>query len=309
MSFIKKTLLMALATISYAQIASSALPTSDVSETSGNSASIDGQSNSQNNWLTAWTNITFPRFEIEDSENDLHNDQSRLQEEDTETDEYENEDVSPFLIPNQSYEGDLRTSEVLIPEGTRFKILEGAYNETGTALVKIQLESGLTFWTTYSDILTADVASDYQEARRGGRSGGRRSGTVTSGYGWRRHPVTGRRAFHYGIDIAYPHGTPVANRGGAGQVAYAGWYRNYGNIVVIHHSSGKETRYAHLSSIAVRVGQSVDSSANLGRVGCTGRCTGPHLHFENHRIGSRGHLSAARGGRASQTRSSGRRRR
>ena len=99
------------------------------------------------------------------------------------------------------------------------------------------------------------------------------SGSVTSGFG----PRWGRQ--HEGIDIANGSGTAiVASRGGT--VIQAGSYGGYGNLVLIAHSGGFVTAYAHLSSIAVSQGQSVSTGTFLGGMGCTGSCTGTHLHFE-----------------------------
>ena len=98
------------------------------------------------------------------------------------------------------------------------------------------------------------------------------SGTVTSGYG----PRWGR--MHEGIDISAPSGTAVRAAAG-GQVIIAGTMGGYGNIVVIDHGGGLSTAYAHLSSIWVG-GGTVSQGQGIGAVGCTGSCTGPHLHFE-----------------------------
>ncbi len=97
--------------------------------------------------------------------------------------------------------------------------------------------------------------------------------TITSHFGYR----WGR--FHHGIDLGAPQGTPVvASR--AGRVTRAGWSGGYGNLIIIDHGDGKTTRYAHLSRMAVSVGQRVDRNEIIGYVGSTGRSTGPHLHFE-----------------------------
>lgn len=98
-------------------------------------------------------------------------------------------------------------------------------------------------------------------------------GTLTSRFGarWRRH--------HTGIDIATRYGSPIrAVR--AGWVRYAGWFGGYGRLVVIDHGGGLETWYGHAASFSVRPGQWVAPGQRIGRVGCSGTCTGPHLHFE-----------------------------
>jgi murein DD-endopeptidase MepM/ murein hydrolase activator NlpD len=97
------------------------------------------------------------------------------------------------------------------------------------------------------------------------------SGVVTSGFGYR----WGR--LHAGIDIAAPAGTPV-RAAASGTVIFAGWMGGYGNLVVIDHGGGLATAYAHLSSIWA--GGGVSQGQGIGAVGCTGSCTGNHLHFE-----------------------------
>jgi murein DD-endopeptidase MepM/ murein hydrolase activator NlpD len=98
------------------------------------------------------------------------------------------------------------------------------------------------------------------------------SGVVTSGFGWR----WGR--MHEGIDISAPTGTAV-HAAASGTVIFAGVMSGYGNIVVIDHGNGLATAYAHLSAIWIG-GGSVSQGQGIGAVGCTGSCTGPHLHFE-----------------------------
>ena len=102
---------------------------------------------------------------------------------------------------------------------------------------------------------------------------------VTSGFGVRIDPFLGRPAMHTGIDLRDDHGAPVRATA-AGQVVTAEWTGGYGNMVEIDHGNGIATRYGHLSGIAVREGQAVDAGAVLGRIGSTGRATGPHLHYE-----------------------------
>ena len=103
------------------------------------------------------------------------------------------------------------------------------------------------------------------------------NGTVTSNFG----PRWGRQ--HNGIDIAANTGTTVASAA-SGTVIAAGFSGGFGQRVLIQHSGGLVTLYAHLSSINVSTGQSVSSGTSIGAVGCTGSCTGPHLHFET-RVG------------------------
>lgn len=102
---------------------------------------------------------------------------------------------------------------------------------------------------------------------------------VSSAYGWRSDPFRGLKRFHAGIDIAAAYGkaVPVA---APGRVISAGEQGGYGLSVVVDHGAGVQTRYAHLSDVAVGVGQELAQSDVVGRVGQSGRATGPHLHFE-----------------------------
>ena len=102
---------------------------------------------------------------------------------------------------------------------------------------------------------------------------------LSSGFGSRTHPILGGVRTHAGLDFAAPYGSAVAATA-AGRVAVAGWSGSYGNLVVIDHGGGVETRYAHLSRISVAKGQQIESGQEVGRVGSTGRSTGPHLHYE-----------------------------
>ncbi|MDQ4064815.1 MAG: peptidoglycan DD-metalloendopeptidase family protein [Actinomycetota bacterium] len=105
------------------------------------------------------------------------------------------------------------------------------------------------------------------------------AGAMTSGFGYRTHPIFGDTRMHTGIDIAAPYGAPViaADRG---TVVFAGVMSGYGNAIVIDHGGGLATTYNHLSSFLVATGSSVGRGSQIGAVGCTGYCTGPHLHFE-----------------------------
>lgn len=102
---------------------------------------------------------------------------------------------------------------------------------------------------------------------------------MTSGYGMRTHPVLGRRKAHKGIDLAAPTGTPVYATAD-GVVTKAKWFSSYGLYISIDHSADLETRYAHLSKLAVESGEHVKKGELIGYVGSTGRSTGPHLHYE-----------------------------
>lgn len=110
-------------------------------------------------------------------------------------------------------------------------------------------------------------------------------GRLSSTFGKRKHPVTGQKSFHGGIDIAVKDGTWVG-AAADGVVTVAGdGIGHYGKAVFIKHENGYETHYGHLSKIYVRVGQKVKARKLIARSGSTGRVTGPHLHFTIKRNG------------------------
>ena len=103
--------------------------------------------------------------------------------------------------------------------------------------------------------------------------------SVTSGFGYRADPFLGRLALHPGVDLAEAYGAEI-HAAASGRVVHAGPAGGYGNMVEIDHGNGLATRYAHMSETLVEEGQQVDKGAVLGRLGSTGRSTGPHLHYE-----------------------------
>lgn len=108
---------------------------------------------------------------------------------------------------------------------------------------------------------------------------------VTSSFGMRRDPLLGRTAYHAGMDFRASPGSPV-RAAASGIVVEAGWNGGYGRMVEVDHGNGIRTRYAHLSNVLVKIGDRIDNGGVIGRVGSSGRSTGPHLHYEirqNHR--------------------------
>ncbi|MGE5544482.1 MAG: peptidoglycan DD-metalloendopeptidase family protein [Bacillota bacterium] len=116
-------------------------------------------------------------------------------------------------------------------------------------------------------------------SRSGSNFGVVSGGRLSSNFGNRVHPVTGKSRFHKGVDIAAARGNPVFAYA-SGTVTYAGWMSGYGNLIAISHGNGMVTRYGHLSAIYVKAGQKVSVRQRIGAVGSTGVSTGPHLHFE-----------------------------
>lgn len=105
-------------------------------------------------------------------------------------------------------------------------------------------------------------------------------GKLESGFGGRSNPFGGGSyEFHSGQDIEAAWGDPIVS-GASGTVTFVGWQNGYGQLIVVDHGGGLTTRYGHLSHIDVAQGQTVARSQFIGRVGSTGRSTGPHLHYE-----------------------------
>ncbi|AGW12427.1 peptidoglycan DD-metalloendopeptidase family protein [Megalodesulfovibrio gigas] len=131
---------------------------------------------------------------------------------------------------------------------------------------------------------TSQAARPARTAREGRRSNmplitDPVQGEVTSTFGWRDDPFTGKRAWHSGVDIKAAEGAPV----GAcwdGTVVFAGSGGQYGNTVVLEHAGGWRTFYGHARDLAVKPGQVVKAGQQIATVGQSGRTTGPHLHFE-----------------------------
>jgi murein DD-endopeptidase MepM/ murein hydrolase activator NlpD len=110
------------------------------------------------------------------------------------------------------------------------------------------------------------------------------AGEVTSGFGWRMHPVLGYERFHSGIDLGADYGSLI-HAADRGLVIFAGWYGGYGNAVIIDHGGGITTLYGHASELYIAEGQEVQRGQAIAAVGSTGLSTGPHLHFEVRRNG------------------------
>ncbi|WP_156869440.1 M23 family metallopeptidase [Sporichthya polymorpha] len=110
-------------------------------------------------------------------------------------------------------------------------------------------------------------------------------GRVTSDFGMRTHPITGKYKLHTGTDVAGTAGAPI-RAASSGVVVEAEWEAGNGNTVTIDHGDGVITRYAHTSQMLVEPGERVGAGDVIARVGSTGLATGPHLHFEVRRRGT-----------------------
>ncbi|MCU0188927.1 M23 family metallopeptidase, partial [Citrobacter freundii] len=121
-------------------------------------------------------------------------------------------------------------------------------------------------------------------AKKYGNTSAKNSFNASSNFGGRT--MSGRAEHHGGLDMAAPSGTPIYATG-PGIVTKSGWGTGYGQYVEINHGNGYLTRYAHASRLMVRVGDQVSAGEHIANVGCTGRCTGPHLHYEVVKDGQR----------------------
>ncbi|MBU0951501.1 MAG: M23 family metallopeptidase [Elusimicrobia bacterium] len=102
---------------------------------------------------------------------------------------------------------------------------------------------------------------------------------ITSPFGFRIHPITGRYEFHTGLDIGGDRGSKIVACAN-GKVIYAGWSAGYGNLIIVDHGYGCRTYYGHLSKICIKVGDKVSRNQLIGLMGETGSTTGTHLHYE-----------------------------
>jgi murein DD-endopeptidase MepM/ murein hydrolase activator NlpD len=185
-----------------------------------------------------------------------------------------------FSVVYESLEGDgepLRTGRVLSAEfvnnGKTFQAmwfqdpLAGGAVANGGSQASAAKNKGGYFTMDGQSLRRSFLASPMEFSR------------VSSGFKMRFHPILQTWKAHLGIDYAAPTGAPVRSIG-KGIVEFAGVQNGFGNVVFINHGSNRVTVYGHLSRIAVRKGQSVEQSQNIGAVGSTGWATGPHLHFE-----------------------------
>jgi murein DD-endopeptidase MepM/ murein hydrolase activator NlpD len=104
-------------------------------------------------------------------------------------------------------------------------------------------------------------------------------GRIRSKFGWRIHPLTGKRRFHKGIDIPCWSGAPIKSSAD-GVIKYAGWSGTFGRVVIIDHSFGYRTIYAHASQLLVRKGEYIKKGQIIAQVGTSGLSTGSHVHYE-----------------------------
>jgi murein DD-endopeptidase MepM/ murein hydrolase activator NlpD len=172
-------------------------------------------------------------------------------------------------LPAQRYIGKLKAQQAPVAMGGPFVEAEP---KTGAAAFERDLASVQDAVATLDGLRRALPTVPFRKPLSGALQ-------MTSAFGYRNDPFLGRPALHSGVDLRDEYGEP-ARATAAGVVTAAGPNGGYGNMVEVDHGDGLSTRYAHLSAITVSVGQRVAPGAIVGRIGSTGRSTGPHLHYE-----------------------------
>lgn len=152
-----------------------------------------------------------------------------------------------------------------IPDG---EVLQGGTSADNLLTSVAQLDTQMNRWEALQEIMGAlPLIAPLEEYR------------ISSGFGSRKDPVSGRRGMHYGLDLAAAMRTPVQATA-PGVVTFAGWRGNYGRMIEIDHGFGITTRFGHLKEIKVEVGQQIGHREVIGLLGSSGRSTGPHVHYE-----------------------------
>ncbi|MDE2487118.1 MAG: peptidoglycan DD-metalloendopeptidase family protein [Alphaproteobacteria bacterium] len=171
------------------------------------------------------------------------------------------------------------TPSAYVPEGGALggPLIESRDPRALAAVLDVSPEFAERIQHAAQDISEAEALDRAAESLPFGRPTSLRE--ESSGYGVRIDPFTHRPAFHSGLDFPGPRMTPVASTG-PGVVSFTGVRTGYGNTVEVDHGGGLKTRYGHLATIAVHVGEHVTLGETLGGIGSTGRSTGPHLHYE-----------------------------
>jgi len=146
------------------------------------------------------------------------------------------------------------------------------------------MDQQLTYLDTQLAVIDMVLQDDRDEKLAKPHAWPTEGGWLSSNFGKRADPFTGRDAQHNGVDIANRFGAPVL-ASSRGIVVFSGKVKDFGHLVEVDNGYGYRTRYAHLSSVAVKAGEEVSDNQLLGRIGSTGRSTGPHLHFELRRFG------------------------
>ena len=189
-----------------------------------------------------------------------------------------------------SLEGDIQPGDtfdlILSPRrassgtGLSGEVLYASLNRGDTPVVELMR------WGSSGQLLSADAITRPVTQTSTVSTGGFLpvSGRITSGFGFRRHPILGYARMHAGVDIGAGWGSPI-HATAAGLVSFAGRHGGHGNYVRLDHGGGLGTGYGHMSRIAVFPGERINAGQVIGYVGSTGLSTGPHLHYEMYRSG------------------------
>ncbi|KAA5603730.1 peptidoglycan DD-metalloendopeptidase family protein [Roseospira marina] len=191
-------------------------------------------------------------------------------------------DMIHVLSYDVDFQRDIQKDDTFEVMYERFSTADGRYVRDGEVQFVALTNAGRRI-TAYAYEHDDGVVDYFDEAGRGVRKPLMRTpidgARISSSFGMRRHPILGYSKMHTGVDFAAPTGTPIY-AAGDGVVHYAGRKGGYGKYVQVRHNAEFSTAYAHMSRIEVENGQRVKQGDIIGRVGATGRVTGPHLHYE-----------------------------
>lgn len=183
--------------------------------------------------------------------------------------EHRQQQLAAMMSGEEKLDRELLRQIATVPTGAA---VGGPYEPVSGSDSNSTFKQLFTSWKKLDTISSGAIAVPSEKPIKVGR--------FESAYGERSDPFTGARARHMGIDLSGPLGTPIYATAD-GVVSDAGWNSGgYGNLIKLDHGRGVETRYAHLSAIAVRPGQTIKRGQLIGKMGSTGRSTGSHLHYE-----------------------------
>ncbi len=219
--------------------------------------------------------------EIELSQKTLENHRERLQKQ-SQALGFQRQKYNSTIQQTNSFLNDVRRQKALAEKAARE--MEEAQRQVGNTILTLMRQKKERE-TAASKGGKGKGSVDYLVGRgRGSMFDWPVRGPISSAFGSRVHPVFKTKAFHSGLDISSPGGTPVL-AAAPGEVLFEGWMRGYGQVVIIDHGRDHSTVYAHMSATRVKEGMIVKTGTVVGAVGNTGTTTGYHLHFEV-RIGS-----------------------
>ncbi|WP_265519040.1 M23 family metallopeptidase [Nitratireductor luteus] len=188
------------------------------------------------------------------------------------------------MLTGEAYETAETIAEALKAAGIKADLAYGE-ESVGGPLVAAADNTGFAIKVRELDEALSTLEHLKKTARRIPIANPLPGAAVTSTFGVRRDPILRRPAHHSGMDFRGSTGGPI-RAAGAGKIVKAGWNGGYGRMVEIDHGNGLTTRYAHMSRLLVQEGAHVEAGAIIGKVGSSGRSTGPHLHYEVRKNGT-----------------------